>query len=141
MPFNNPTITKAAKASTRPRMSVDPLRPSSPDQEAAAKRAAAEARLQSHGRHDGLCLRTYADRHLGPISATAPTAAQSPQHCYCVCASCWDKPTQTCVCSWCPCRQETTRAAAAAATPAYRAASTTHRATRSAPQVGFLAPR
>jgi hypothetical protein len=120
-----------------PRISTDPLRARSAQQEAAAKQAAAQARLASHGRHDGLCLRTYADRHLDQ-AGNPPTAAQSPAHCHCVCPACWDKPTSTCVCSWCSCRQETDRAVA---TAAHRTATATTTRARQAPQVGFLPPR
>lgn len=130
------------RPTTRARMSSDPLRPSSVQTEAAAKQAAAAQRLASQGKHDGMCLRTYADRHLGPITQDQPAPSQTPRHCHCLCPSCWDKPTSTCVCSRCTCRSAIQPATSTSptATVAHRAAQSAQRRAAQAPQVGFLPP-
>lgn len=93
--------TASTPRNRRVTISLDPTAPSTPAAEAAVK--ARNLERAARGGHDGLCVRTYEQAHMSP-AGNAPTGAQTPQFCHCLCVACWDRANSRCVCSRCKCR-------------------------------------
>jgi hypothetical protein len=92
-------------------LSLSPVFPSTPQTEEAVRKAADEKRRKYEWKgHDSLCLLTYAEAHTlrygkdkEHLTEVPPTPKQTPKHCHCVCARCFDRILARCICRLCRC--------------------------------------